>query len=254
VNGNKESARIIKTYTCRCGEINRFSFETDFNFTEIRIDACCQGCGKDISISVENHLAGNGNGNANGSSYSQNSYSNGYSNNSGSQSYNCGYNPDYSTPSSSILESPVSSNSYPVSSSPSPSSSSSDSSASSSPTIPDFNFDALTSAAVTESLAQAQTPTPALATPSYSESADINSLSSDIMQDAEQGVSEIAEPTPVPLATKVVSNPASTPAKRIIAESGKEEEEDLLSQEENMYGEEAAPDEKEAFIDLFGRL
>ena len=73
MNGNKENSRIVKTYVCKCGEVNRFSFETDFNFMEVRIDAHCQGCGKEISISVEKHVAGNGNGSV---LYQQSNYPN----------------------------------------------------------------------------------------------------------------------------------------------------------------------------------
>ena len=234
MNGNKENARVVKTYVCKCGEVNRFSFETDFNFTEIRIDANCQGCGKDISISVEKHLAGNGNAsNANGGSYPFNQ-ANG--------NYNSNYNGNYSSvPSSSLLESPTQ---YPQDSS---------SQAPSTNTIPDFNFDALTTAAESMNPAQDTPTTQATAAPDYSGAAEIlGSLSSDIVDGVgdEEHVPEVAEPAPPPLAAKVFT----TPVKKPVEDEVKEEDKDLLSREEEGYGEEANPDEQEAFIDLFGRL
>jgi hypothetical protein len=254
VNGNKENSRIVKTYVCRCGEVNRFSFETDFNFMEVRIDAHCQGCGKEISISVEKHF-----GNGNDSSYPQNGYQN--QNNNYSNGYGNGYNqPSYQAPSypspSSILE--------PQSSVPSPSS---EPQSSPSSGMMDFNFDALTSAA--ESMSSTPTsspaPEPVAAVQDYTNYASptapsppievaeaLNSLSPDIMQDAESEVPEISEPAPLPLATTVIQ----TPAKKIIQEVEKEEEKDLLScsNEVEEMNKDVTPDDQEAFIDLFGRL
>lgn len=247
MNGNKENSRIVKTYVCKCGEINRFSFETDFNFMEVRIDAHCQGCGKDISISVEKHF-----GNGNDSSYPQNGYQN--------NNYSNGYSNEYSQPS------------YPAPSYPSPSSILEPQSPASSPSEPqsspssgmmDFNFDALTSAAESMSSTPAPAPEPTTAVQDYTNYASptapqtevaetLNSLTPDIMQDAGSEVPEISEPAPLPLATTVIQ----TPAKKIIQEVEKEEEKDLLScsNEVEEMNKDVTPDDQEAFIDLFGRL
>ena len=277
MNGSKENARVVKTYVCACGEVNRFSLETDFNVTEVRIDAHCQGCGKSISISVENFFRSN----SNGSTPSTSSMLNGYASTNGN--YNP-YNSSSSYPSQPSSSSPPSNSpysppysQYPANSSDasnsSSSSSSSNDSSSSNSGMMDFNFDALTNAATdaassmspisTEQNSSSQTATAAqsssyseasASSASYSDNAEvINSLSSDIMQDAESPVEEVAEPAPPALA-KVVQ----TPAKRIIEAEKKDEEEDLLSQEENNYGtaenSDAPSEDQEAFIDLFGRL
>jgi hypothetical protein len=125
----------------------------------------------------------------------------------------------------------------------------------------DFNFDALTNAATNEASSMSPVSTEqnsssqTSASPvSYSDNAEvINSLSSDIMQDTEPPVEDVAEPAPPALA-KVVQ----TPVKRIIEAEKKDEEEDLLSQEEHNYGtdgnNDAPSEDQEAFIDLFGRL
>ena len=248
MNGNKENSRIVKTYVCRCGEVNRFSFETDFNFMEVRIDAHCQGCGKEISISVEKHVAANGND----SSYPQNGYQN--QNNNYSNGYGNGYSqPSYQAPSypspSSILE--------PQSPVPSPEPQSSPSSG-----MMDFNFDALTSAVESMPSTPAPSPEPIAAVQDYTDYASpapqievaetLNSLTPDIMQDAGSEVPEISEPAPLPLATTVIQ----TPAKKIIQEVEKEEDKDLLScsNEVEEMNKDVTPDDQEAFIDLFGRL
>ena len=248
MNGNKENSRIVKTYVCKCGEVNRFSFETDFNFMEVRIDAHCQGCGKEISISVEKHVASNGNDNSypqNGYQ-SQNNYPNGYGNGYNQPSYQA---PSYPSP-SSILE--------PQSPVPSPEPQSIPSSS-----MMDFNFDALTSAAESISSTPATSPEPITAVQDYTnyesptappiEVAEaLNSLTPDIMQDVESEVPEISEPASLPLATTVVQ----TPAKKIIQEINREEEKDLLScsNEIEEMNKDVTPDDQEAFIDLFGRL
>jgi len=220
VNSYKENARVVKTYVCNCGEVNKFSLETDFDVTEVRIDAHCQGCGKEISISVENFFRASGNTNIN--NYSQQSNN---TNHYGSNTHN---NQNYSNNSNSQ-------NSYCPASS--------DSSASTQAGMQEFNFDALTSAAGSMSTSSTEVQQ------TQNQNNDvINSLSDDVMQEVDSNAPEVAE-SPVPLATNI------TPARKIINEVEKEEEKDLLSeQEDGSYGEEASSDEQEAFIDLFGRL
>jgi hypothetical protein len=127
----------------------------------------------------------------------------------------------------------------------------------------DFNFDALTSAAESMSSTPSPAAEPIAAVQDYTnyvsptappiEVAEaLNSLTPDIMQDAESEVPEISEPAALPLATTVIQ----TPAKKIIQEINREEEKDLLScsNEIEEMNKDVTPDDQEAFIDLFGRL
>ncbi|MEM2974102.1 MAG: hypothetical protein QW112_00525 [Candidatus Micrarchaeia archaeon] len=235
VNGNKENSRIVKTYVCKCGEVNRFTFETDFNFMEIRIDAHCQGCGKEISISVERHVENN---TANGNIYrNYNNYKEDYI----EKEYDKRYSQQYLSQSYSHQPSILELQSQSSSQYEQPSASGAN------PNIIDFNFEALTSAV--ESMSASQAPRPGTTSTIENTNAGmsfIDSLSSEIMQDGAESVEAVtASPTPATI--------PYSPAKRIV-ENAKDEEEDLLSKEDEYYGEEATSEEKEAFIDLFGRL
>ena len=268
MNGSKDNAKIVKTYVCKCGEVNRFSFETDFNFNEIRIDACCQGCGKDISISVENYFKNpiNGISNINGNvanGAGTNNICNGYG------TYNNNTNSSYSQPSYSQSTYPSSSSSQSSYSTSSPSTTDTSAQA-----MQEFNFDALTSAAGSISepsaLESASSNTSSSsASNTYADSSGSNSssgssnapidyagiadtlgsITSEIISNDEPELPEVAEPAPSLLAKNVVT---TAPTKKV--EEVKEEDADMLSKEEEYYGEDASTDEKEAFLDLFGRM
>lgn len=50
----KETTKISKTFICSCGEQNKFEFETDFDINDVRVEAKCQNCGKEFTISLSN--------------------------------------------------------------------------------------------------------------------------------------------------------------------------------------------------------
>ena len=50
----KDISKISKTFSCDCGILNKFEFETDLDIHSISISAKCQSCGKENIISLEN--------------------------------------------------------------------------------------------------------------------------------------------------------------------------------------------------------
>lgn len=50
----KDISKISKTFSCDCGTLNKFEFETDLDIHNISISAKCQSCGRENVISLEN--------------------------------------------------------------------------------------------------------------------------------------------------------------------------------------------------------
>ena len=50
----KDISKVSKQFSCDCGTVNKFEFETDFDIHNISISAKCQNCGKENIVSLEN--------------------------------------------------------------------------------------------------------------------------------------------------------------------------------------------------------
>lgn len=50
----KEISKIAKSFTCECGTVNKFEFETDFDVHDIRMAVKCQACGRERTIELMN--------------------------------------------------------------------------------------------------------------------------------------------------------------------------------------------------------
>lgn len=50
----KEISKIAKSFTCECGTINKFEFETDFDVHDVRMAVKCQACGRERTIELMN--------------------------------------------------------------------------------------------------------------------------------------------------------------------------------------------------------
>lgn len=50
----KEISKISKSFTCECGAVNKFEFETDFDVHDIKMIVRCQSCGRERTIELMN--------------------------------------------------------------------------------------------------------------------------------------------------------------------------------------------------------
>ncbi|MCS7109609.1 MAG: hypothetical protein NZ903_02320 [Candidatus Micrarchaeota archaeon] len=53
----REISKIAKMFTCECGTVSKFEFETDFDIHDIRMSVKCQNCGKDRIIELMSFFA-----------------------------------------------------------------------------------------------------------------------------------------------------------------------------------------------------
>lgn len=48
----KDVSKISKSFTCECGTVNRFEFETDFDVHDVTMAVRCQICNREKNISL----------------------------------------------------------------------------------------------------------------------------------------------------------------------------------------------------------
>ena len=53
---NQDSSKITKVFSCKCGNVNRFEFDTNFDVGKMIIVGKCTNCGREIKIRIENML------------------------------------------------------------------------------------------------------------------------------------------------------------------------------------------------------
>jgi len=62
----KDVSKISKSFTCECGTINKFEFETDFDVHDVTMAVRCQECSREKNISLMSFFRRNTVGQENG--------------------------------------------------------------------------------------------------------------------------------------------------------------------------------------------
>jgi len=57
----KDVSKISKSFTCECGTVNKFEFETDFDVHDVTMAVRCQECSREKNISLMSFFRRNGN-------------------------------------------------------------------------------------------------------------------------------------------------------------------------------------------------
>lgn len=57
----KDVSKISKSFTCECGTVNKFEFETDFDVHDVTMSVRCQECSREKNISLMSFFRRNGN-------------------------------------------------------------------------------------------------------------------------------------------------------------------------------------------------